>query len=313
MNIRNTVRQISIAGVVAAIPVGAAFAAPSLSGDVIGQAGTGAAASYSGCSNAGTSCSTVATGGGFIQETVSINGQLYYRTVVAETDAAEGNFGMETFVQGGNSTVHGILAKEVVTGAAVEGGGFASALGAAEGFYYDTDLALGWANTNAKTGGVSINSSANSTAESFNSAFSFHENASDFGGINSDGSLYNRQLKISTHQSETSGEIGGFSLTDLDYSGTAINLSSNESFTMTVGGNTFTETNVGDALRVLWLGQNLGSTFGLEDVGVGAGATVTGIGNDSQATSGFSGTSPNTAQGFDWSTGLGTSPFQPSF
>jgi hypothetical protein len=290
MNIRNTVRNLSMAGVAAALPLLSYAADPNLATDstIIGDAGLTSGWSSACDANSAGTCADVATGTGFRQETINVGGTTYIRTLVADSSTDEGDFGMETFVQMGG--VDGLHGKQFASDPA--GTSFNN-----EGMYMGVTLDTGWANTGTSDG-VTITESIVETADDFAVQFRFHENATDLGGTTSNA---NKQIFLGQRLGNQTGEHQNFN--KVEYEGGL------PTFSIDVGGITLTDTNANGVAEVTWIGSNFGATFGLEDVASGGPET----GNDSFATTGFSGTTPDTANGFDWDTGLGSGAYQPSF
>jgi hypothetical protein len=301
MNIRNTVRTIALAGVAAAIPL-AAQAADTSTGGILGYASGAtnnsdltAGVVTSRCSDAGSGslaigCGTVASEGAaddgasgeaFLQETItSGDGTTYVRTVILET-SAEGIIAMENFVEMGGSG--GLRGHQLQTDGS---------------FTLDSELNTGTFNTSAADG-VDITQTLSDGDLSQND-FWFHENASDLGATST--SVISRDLALS--QTVGNATDGTERFVKVVHEGTNIS-----PFSFVVAGVTFA--NATADIAVTWVGTNLGSTFGLEDVTMDNGTTETG--NDSLASAGFSGTSPETALGFGWDSALNFHSVQPSF
>jgi hypothetical protein len=306
MNIRNTVRTIALAGVAAAIPL-AAQAADTSTGGILGYASGAtnnsdltAGVVTSRCSDAGSGslaigCGTVASEGAaddgasgeaFLQETItSGDGTTYVRTVILET-SAEGIIAMENFVEMGGAG--GLRGHQLQTDGT---------------FSLDSELNTGTFNTSAADG-VDI-TQALSDGDLSQNDFWFHENASDLGAtVASD---IGRDVALA----QTVGNVadGTERFVKVVHEGNSI-----PTFSFTVNGVNFSDTTATQDIAVTWVGTNLGSTFGLEDVLANGGAsTEAGTGNDSLASAGFTGTSANTSLGFGWDAGLNFHGVQPSF
>lgn len=297
MNIRNTVRTIALAGVAASVPLIANATDISAGGaltysSTLGSDLTAGAVSSSAYASSAATVASEGTAGesAFLTEVITDStGAKFVRTVILES-SGEGLMQMENFVQMG-----------VTGGSGIRGEQLQSASG---GFSLNTNLDTGDFNQ-AQGDGVRIDQKIQPTSGDLTrSNFYFHENATDMGGS---GTLIGREFVID--QQINAGTEGTQDFVMLRKGGNF----APSSFTMDVAGVTFSDGNFTNDISVTWIGTNLGATFGLEDIHVDVNGTNYGTGNDSMASVGFTGTTPDTANGFGFDSGLGVNGVQPSF
>jgi len=141
---RNKIKAVFSIGAAALILSGTASAQiPQipLLGVNFGDVGLSADEAACGAAVSGT-CSVIASGDGFVQRQIDVDGKSFIQTIISEVDADGGNFNSEDFVQinfGGTGSQQGIASKLTVSD-----GTFAADM-SSDGFIADSIITAGWA------------------------------------------------------------------------------------------------------------------------------------------------------------------------
>ncbi len=183
-------------------------------------------------------CSTLASGTGFIQRQIDKGGQSFIQTVIEES-----GFQSEDFVQiqfGGGGSVQGIASSLTVTEGDISGTG--------TGFSASSQLKAGWAETTAADSNavITVNIAEAGATDGFTSDFTVDTDFNATTGVNTVNSLQAQQMAMlgSANDKQTF-------FTEIKRAGGA-----NAGYSIP-GGTGTASWAAGDQIQVVWVGQDM--------------------------------------------------------